>query len=154
MVGDDEFEQAVAEAVATSDAEHKLAALVRLRHSVIAERRTLRVLTVIAIIVGCVGIFLSVSARGTAEQAHDALEVMEASRQDARVVSCESYNTDVVDKINGIMVSVASQSDDPDAAFERVEPLLLDRRDCSDKGIEDYFDGDDATNPFVPVTIP
>lgn len=152
-MGDDEFERAVSEAVEMAEAEHKLAALVRLRQSVLAERRLLRVLTVVAIIVGCVGIFLSVGARYTADKAQDALAEIQASRADARLVSCISYNEDVVDRVNGILITAGARSDNPDA-HDRVEQLLLPHRDCSAQGIADYFDGDRATDPFVPVTLP
>lgn len=151
---DDELDAAIEEARLTASAEQKLVSLERLRSSVLSERRVLRVLTVVAIVVGMVGIGLAVGSYAIANRAQDALDVMEASRAEARIVSCESWNADTADRINGILLSVATRSSDPEAAKERVEPLLLPHRDCSDAGIEDYFDGDPATDPFVPVTIP
>lgn len=153
-VTDDELQRSIDEARAIVLAEQKIRALERLRSSVVSERRLLRVLTVLSI-AGCVlASLVGWQAFGIASDARAALDEFDASRQEGRVISCESYNTDVVDKINGILLSVASQSRDPAAARARIGPLLLDQRDCSDKGIADYFDGDTATDPFVPVTIP
>lgn len=138
----DDFDAAVAEAVKLEHADQKLAALVRLRRSVLKERRLLRALTVLSILLGCGAIMLGIQARM-------ALDEFKVSRAEARVTSCESYNADTVDKVNGILRSIAEGSRDPEAAAVVVDPLMLDHRLCTDDGINAYFDGDPTTDPFV-----
>ena len=82
-----------------------------------------------------------------AKDTQAAVDQQQADRLEARVTACESYNSDTVDSINGILLQAAR---DP----RRVEELLLPHRDCTAQGIEDYFDGDPATDPFIPVTVP
>lgn len=159
MADDDQFDAAVAEAVAAVTAEQKLEALARLRVSVLKERRTLRVLTIVAIIVGCVGIYLSVDAR-------DALAVSEADRAEARVSACVQWNDQQHRSIDGnkaqvrqVFTSLAAGevlSPERQAQIDRVfadHDQVIDEsfplRNCSPAGITAYFDDDPTTDPFV-----
>lgn len=92
-------------------------------------------------------------AEDAAATANAAIAQVEAERALAREIACESYNSDTVDAINGILLTVAAGSDNPDA-LDRVARLLLPHRDCSTTGIDAYFDGDPATDPFIPTELP
>lgn len=91
---------------------------------------------------------------GQVHRVDDTTAQIEATRALNRETACNSYNSDTVDKINGILLTLVARSSDPEAAKERVRPLLLEHRRCDPAGIADYFDDDPATDPFVPVTIP
>lgn len=93
------------------------------------------------------------TALGAADDAQETADALVAERNLSREVACESYNTDTVDRINGILLIAAAGSDDPNAN-ERVAQLLLPHRDCSEEGLDAYFDGDPATDPFVPTELP
>ena len=101
---------------------------------------------VLALCVGAV-FLLAVWTFSVANKSQKTLDRQVADRLEARITACESYNTDTVDRINGILLRA---SRDP----HRIEDLLLPHRDCTEVGIAAYFDGDDATDPFIPVTIP
>ena len=150
---DDQFEAAVAEAVAAAKAEQKLAALEDLRTSVLKERRLLRVLTIAALIVGCVGIFLANDARTT-------LDEFAAARSESRVIACRGDN-DAAERINGLndrtqdllRDAVAGNGDRTPAeqaaadAFlkeqiVKYEALKIPLRGCGPQEIEDYYNGD------------
>lgn len=95
----------------------------------------------------------SSEAEDAAATANAAIAQVEVERELAREIACESYNADTVDAINGILLTVAAGSDNPDA-IDRVARLLLPHRDCSEQGLAAYFDGDPATDPFIPTEIP
>lgn len=158
-MGDDKFDAAVAEAVAMATAEQKLSALERLRRSVLKERRWLRGLTIVSIVVGCTGIVLAVLALV-------ALDEAESERAGNRVTSCEQQNEQQQRSIDGnnaqvreVFRSLTSDDvltaeeqasldrlfKDHDAVIERSFPM----RDCSQAGIDAYFDDDPTTDPFV-----
>lgn len=159
---DDELQAAIDEAVMLVDVEQKLGALERLRRSVLEERRLLRGLTIMAIVTGMIGIALStwaIKAVGTAE----------ASRKDARVVSCEAFNDQQERSIDGneaqvreVFRSLTSDDDLTPAERERLDTLFADHdkvielsfplRDCSPEGIEAYFDDDPTTDPLAGAT--
>lgn len=157
-MNDEAFDAAVQEAVSLADAEQKLSALERLRRSVLKERRLLRVLTVVAIVVGCVGIFLAVGARSVANEASAALDAFTASRTEARAIACQADN-DTAGRINGLndrtqdlLRDASAGGDRTPEEQERVDAFLVEQlakyealkvplRDCSPQGIEDYYGG-------------
>lgn len=156
---DDELREAIEEARLMASAEQKLSTLERLRLSVLSERRVLRVLTVVAIVVGMVGIGLSVWSIGRVNEA-------EASRADNRVSSCVQFNEQQQRSIhaNEAQVREVFRSLTSDDELTSDERAALDRlfedhdavivaafpmRDCSDEGIDAYFDDDETTDPFV-----
>lgn len=120
----------------------EIAAEKKAREGEAAARKRTRVVTIMATLV-VIGV-VALAIWSNWEQ----IDKINDSRAEARIVSCESYNTDTVDRINGILLIAGSD------APERVEPLLVPHRDCTAAGITAYFDGDPATDPYVPVTIP
>lgn len=170
-MNDEAFDAAVQEAVAAATAEQKLSALERLRTSVLKERRLLRVLTILAIVVGCVGIFLAVTARQTADKAQTAVAQAEASRAEARVSSCEQFNEQQKRSIAGndaqvreVFRSLTSDDDLSESELKALDQLFKDHdaviaaafpmRDCTERGIDAFFDDDPRTNPYLPPEEP
>ena len=90
---------------------------------------------------------LAVWTFDVAKDSQTALDRQESDRLEARITACKSYNDDTVDRINGILLRASRNP-------ERISDLLLPHRDCTEVGIAAYFDGDDATDPFIPVTVP
>lgn len=161
---DDDFDAAVAEAVKYEQAERKLSALERLRTSVLKERRLLRLLTIMAIIVGCIGIGLAVDARNTAttarhaaETAQKALDEFQASRNESRVASCHDANK-IAQKHNDLTQSDedtltlaakgnGTRTPDEQARVDaflaqriaKYESLKIEIRDCSLAGIAKFL---------------
>lgn len=56
-------------------------------------------------------------------------------RADNRVSACNAYNTDTVDKINGMLHQIAANSRNPEATAKAIAPLLLVHRVCTTEGI-------------------
>lgn len=148
--------EAIDEAVAVETAEAKMRALVRLRQSVLQERRLLRVLTVLSIIGMCAAIYLGWSARM-------ALAEFEATRAESRVIGCESWNEQQLRSRAGDMNQTRTQfealasftgADRTPEQQVRVEAFLEDLygqqakaseasyplRDCSPAGIRAYYE--------------
>lgn len=159
MVGDDGMQEAIDEALNAASAEEKLAQLVRLRQSVLSERKLLRALTLIAIMVGSVGIWQSVGARSTADDAREALDVFRAQRTESRVIACNAEN-DSAARINALndrtqdLLRAATADRDGDRTPEaqaRVEALLngelvkyeaikIPYRKCDLASVEAYYE--------------
>lgn len=151
---DDDLREAIEEARAMASAEQKLSALERLRRSVLAERRLLRILTIIAIAVGMMGIGLSLHSLGIASDAQDALDEFQASRVEARVTSCESFNDQqqrsisaneaqlrVVFEATG-RVRDAEEQAQLEVLYEKHDKVIesaFPMRDCSAAGIAEFY---------------
>lgn len=155
---DDELQTAIDEARAMASAEQKLDALERLRQSMLGERRLLRVLTILAIAVGCFGAVEGYAAK-------DAFDEYRQAQQEARVASCQQFNDQQQRSIDGNKAQVREvfrslTSDEPLTAAEKagLDRLFADHdrviehafpmRDCSDEGIAAYLDADPTTDPF------
>lgn len=148
-MSDDQFDAAVEEAVAAATAEQRLVELERLRKSVLKERRLLRILTALAIIVGSFGAVEGLAAK-------DALNEFRDSRASARKVGCVADN-DTADRINGLndrtqdllRDAVAGGDRTPEEQaqalkflaeqLDKYEALKVPRRDCSDGAIDSYY---------------
>lgn len=153
-MNDSDFDAAVAEAVKAETADAKLGALVRLRKSVLKERRLLRAATIVSIILACVAIRVASRAGEEGHQVHEDLQEFLAQRHTAQVSACDGYNTDVVDKVNGILDSIADGSKNPAGAHAVLDPLRLTHRRCDQAGIDAYYDDDPTTDPFVKDGAP
>lgn len=158
-VTDDELQRSIDEARAIVLAEQKLRALERLRRSVVAERRLLRILTIMAIAVGVFGAAEGLVARSALDDYRD-------GQHEARVNACEQFNDQQQRSVEGNKAQVREvfaslTSDEPltPARKARLDRLFADHdrvieeafpmRDCSDEGIDAYVDDDPATDPFV-----
>ena len=149
-VTDDQMNEAIAEAVALETADAKLAALVRLRTSVLRERRLLRGLTIVSIVVGCTGIVLGGLALHV-------LDDVEKDRADNLRGSCHQYNEQQARAREGnkaqllvvLDTNTSGRELTPEqqariAAITAAHDAVIDSsfpdRDCSPEGIAKYLD--------------
>lgn len=161
---DDDFDAAVAEAVALDKADQKLNALVRLRKSVLKERRLLRALTILSIIGTCAAIYLAVASNRTADEAtkaaataQKAIDAVVEARDASRIVACGTAN-DIARKHNDLVNGVENtltlatkgngtrtpeQQARVDAFLNQqiaqYEAIKVAIRDCSPAGIKAYY---------------
>lgn len=162
-MNDAAFDAAVAEAVRLEDAEQKVSALYRLRRSVLKERRLLRVLTIVSIVLACGAIGVGVDAHQTADTAQEAtrkaqraLDAIVVARNESRVASCNNANViahkhnDLTQGVEDTLRTIASpttprtpeQQARVDAFLAQqithYESIKIGIRDCSLEGIEKF----------------